>query len=163
MNKTEAEFLLQTSVSDSKAQFREGQWEAIDALVNRRRKLMVVQRTGWGKSSVYFISTRILRDRGAGPTVIVSPLLALMRNQIESAKRLGIRAETINSTNQDSWDAISQRILSDQIDTVLISPERLSNEAFIDEILLPVADRIGLFVVDEIHCGAMTFALTIND
>jgi ATP-dependent DNA helicase RecQ len=152
MNKTEAEFLLQTSVNDPKAQFREGQWEAIDALVDHRRKLMVVQRTGWGKSSVYFISTRILRDRGAGPTVIISPLLALMRNQIEAAHHLRIRAETINSTNQDDWGAIKQRILSDQIDAVLISPERLSNEAFIDEILLLVADRIGLLVVDEIHC-----------
>jgi len=152
MNRAEAETLLQTAVNDPEARFRDGQWEAIDALVNRRRKLMVVQRTGWGKSSVYFISTRILRDRGAGPTVIVSPLLALMRNQIEAANRLGIRAETINSTNQDDWPAISQRILANQVDAMLISPERLSNEAFVEEVLLPVADRIGLFVVDEVHC-----------
>lgn len=152
MNRSEAESLLQIAINDPNARFRDGQWEAIDALVNRRRKLMVVQRTGWGKSSVYFISTRILRDRGAGPTVIVSPLLALMRNQIEAANRLGIRAETINSTNQDDWPAISQRILADQVDAMLISPERLSNEAFVEEVLLPVADRIGLFVVDEVHC-----------
>ncbi len=152
MNRAEAETLLQTAVNDPEARFRDGQWEAIDALVNRRRKLMVVQRTGWGKSSVYFISTRILRDRGAGPTVIVSPLLALMRNQIEAANRLGIRAETINSTNQDNWPAIRQSILADQVDAMLISPERLSNEAFVEEVLMPVADRIGLFVVDEVHC-----------
>ncbi len=152
MEKAEAETLLKTAVNDPDACFRDGQWEAIDALVNRRRKLMVVQRTGWGKSSVYFISTRILRDRGVGPTVIVSPLLALMRNQIEAANRLGIWAETINSTNQDNWPAISRSILSDQVDAMLISPERLSNEAFVEEVLMPVADRIGLFVVDEVHC-----------
>lgn len=152
MEKHDAEVLLKTAVGDPKARFRDGQWEAIDALVNRRQKLMVVQRTGWGKSSVYFISTRILRDRGAGPTVIVSPLLALMRNQIEAANRLGIRAVTINSTNQDNWPAISQSILADEVDAMLISPERLSNEAFVEEVLMPVADRIGLFVVDEVHC-----------
>jgi len=152
MNRAEAESLLQIAIDDPNARFRDGQWEAIDALVNRRRKLMVVQRTGWGKSSVYFISTRILRDRGAGPTVIISPLLALMRNQIEAANRLGIRAETINSTNQDNWPAISQNILDNQVDAMLISPERLSNEEFVGEVLMPVADRIGLFVVDEVHC-----------
>jgi ATP-dependent DNA helicase RecQ len=152
MERGEAEVLLQTAVGDPEAHFRDGQWEAIDALVNYRRKLMVVQRTGWGKSSVYFISTRILRDRGAGLTVIVSPLLALMRNQIEAAHRLNIRAETVNSTNQDNWPEISQDMLDDQVDAILISPERLSNEAFIEEILLPVADRVGLLVVDEVHC-----------
>ncbi len=152
MNKSEAENLLKTAVNDPDAEFRAGQWEAIDALVNQRRKLMVVQRTGWGKSSVYFISTRMLRDRGAGLTVIVSPLLALMRNQIEAANRLGIRAETINSTNQDNWPEISQAMLADQVDAILISPERLSNEAFVEAVLLPVAGRVGLFVVDEVHC-----------
>jgi hypothetical protein len=152
MEKHEAEALLQTAVGNHVARFRDGQWEAIDALVNDRRKLMVVQRTGWGKSSVYFISTCILRDRGAGLTVIVSPLLALMRNQITAANRLGIRAETINSTNQDNWPEISQAMLADQVDAILISPERLSNEAFVEEVLLPVADRVGLLVVDEVHC-----------
>ncbi len=152
MEKHQAEVLLKCAVGDPYAQFRTGQWEAIDALVNYRRKLMVVQRTGWGKSSVYFISTRILRDRGSGVTVIVSPLLALMRNQIEAANRLGIRAETINSTNQDNWPEISQAMLADHVDAILISPERLANETFVEEVLTPVADRIGLFVVDEVHC-----------
>lgn len=152
MNRQTAEALLRTAIGDPIGRFREGQWEAIDALVNRRQKLLVVQRTGWGKSSVYFISTRILRDAGAGPTVIVSPLLALMRNQIEAARRLGIRAATINSTNQVDWPQIQQQLLSDQIDAMLISPERLSNESFVDEVLLPIADRIGLLVVDEAHC-----------
>ncbi len=144
--------MLQTAVGNPEAYFRDGQWEAIDALVNHRQKLLVVQRTGWGKSSVYFISTRILRNRGAGPTVIVSPLLALMRNQIEAANRLGIRAETINSANQDNWPTISHGILANQVDAMLISPERLFNDAFVAEVLLPVADRIGLFVIDEVHC-----------
>ncbi len=152
MEKHQAEVLLKCAVGDPYAQFRTGQWEAIDALVNHRHKLMVVQRTGWGKSSVYFISTRILRDRGSGVTVIVSPLLALMRNQIEAANRLGIRAETINSTNQDNWPEISQAMLADHVDAILISPERLANETFVEEVLTPVADRIGLFVVDEVHC-----------
>jgi ATP-dependent DNA helicase RecQ len=152
MDRKSAEALLRTATGRPSDSFREGQWEAIDALVNHRRKLLVVQRTGWGKSSVYFISTRILRDAGAGPTVIVSPLLALMRNQIEAAGRLGIRAATINSTNQADWPQVQQQILSDQIDAILISPERLSNESFVDEVLLPIADRIGLLVVDEAHC-----------
>ena len=152
MNKQEAQELLKTAINDPNARFRAGQWEAIDALVNHRQKMLVVQRTGWGKSSVYFISTRILRDRGAGPTVIISPLLALMRNQVEAAERLGIRAVTINSTNSEEWDAIFQSILADEIDAVLISPERLSNEAFLNRMLLPIADRIGLMVVDEAHC-----------
>jgi ATP-dependent DNA helicase RecQ len=152
MNRQHAEALLQTAVGSAAAHFREGQWEAIDLLVNQRRKLMVVQRTGWGKSSVYFICTRILRDRGAGPTIIVSPLLALMRNQIEAAERLGIRAATINSTNQADWQAIQQRIQQNGIDALLISPERLANEAFIERVLLPIVANIGLLVVDEAHC-----------
>jgi ATP-dependent DNA helicase RecQ len=144
--------LLRRALGNSSAEFRIGQWEAIDALVNRRQKLLVVQRTGWGKSSVYFIATCILRDRGAGPTLIVSPLLALMRNQIEAAERLGIRALTINSTNQDHWPEINQSIQNNEADAVLISPERLANEGFVQNVLLPVANRIGLVVVDEAHC-----------
>lgn len=147
-----AEALLRTAINDPAGRFREGQWEAIDALVHHRQKLLVVQRTGWGKSSVYFISTRMLRDAGTGPTVIISPLLALMRNQVEAAQRLGIRAATINSTNKADWLLIRRQILSDQIDAMLISPERLSNESFVDEVLLPIADRVGLLVVDEAHC-----------
>jgi ATP-dependent DNA helicase RecQ len=152
MRQREAESLLRKAIGDPASRFREGQWEAIDALINRRKRLLVVQRTGWGKSSVYFISTRILRDAGAGPTVIVSPLLALMRNQIEAAQRLGIRAATIDSTNRADWPQVQQQILSDQIDAILISPERLSNDSFVDEVLLPIADRVGLLVVDEAHC-----------
>jgi len=152
MNRSEAEALLRTAVGNPDAHFRAGQWEAIDAIANRRRKMLVVQRTGWGKSLVYFIGTRILRSRGAGPTIIVSPLLALMRNQIDAAGRLNITAESINSTNQDDWHAVQTRILDDQVDAVLISPERLANDYFREQVLQPVAERVGLLVVDEAHC-----------
>lgn len=148
----QAQLLLQAALANPAVDFRDGQWEAIDAVVNHRRKLLVVQRTGWGKSSVYFISTKIFRDRGMGPTIIVSPLLALMRNQIESAKRLGIRAETMNSTNTADWRAVTQRILNNQIDCLLISPERLANDSFIETVLQPISDKIALMVIDEAHC-----------
>lgn len=147
MNRAQAQQLLQTALANPTAEFRDGQWEAINALVNNRQKLLVVQRTGWGKSSVYFISTKIFRDHGMGPTIIVSPLLALMRNQIDSAQRLGIVAETMNSTNTADWQAVTQRILNNQIDCLLISPERLANDIFIETVLQPIADRIALMVI----------------
>jgi len=152
VEKHQALMLLQRALDDSKAMLRPGQWEAIDALVNHRRKLLVVERTGWGKSLIYFISTRALRDRGQGPTLIVSPLLALMRNQQTAAERLGIRAISINSSNRNEWPALQAEILRNQADALLISPERLANDRFVEELLLPVANRIGLMVVDEAHC-----------
>src|SRR5690554_2057499 len=124
MNKENALILLRKSLNDSSAEFRDGQWEAIDSLVNKRKKLLVVERTGWGKSSVYFISTKILRDQGKGATIIISPLLALMRNQIEAAERLGIRAVTINSTNTKEWESSKQDVLNNQVDALLRSEER---------------------------------------
>lgn len=144
--------LLRRQLDDDGALFRDGQWEAIDSLVNGRARLLVVQRTGWGKSAVYFIATRMFRDLGRGPTLIVSPLLALMRNQIAAAERLGIRAVTINSTNRDEWHAVQRAVLDDEADAMLVSPERLANDEFVEEVLLPVAARIGLLVVDEVHC-----------
>ncbi|MYA89594.1 MAG: RecQ family ATP-dependent DNA helicase [Boseongicola sp. SB0662_bin_57] len=144
--------LLQVALNDQAADFRQGQWEAIDALVNRRGRLLVVQRTGWGKSSVYFIATRILRDGGRGPTLIVSPLLALMRNQIQAASRLGIRAETINSTNRENWPSLQQDVRAGKVGALLISPERLANDEFVEGVLMPISDGIGLLVVDEAHC-----------
>lgn len=152
MNKRKALELLRQSIGNSSAEFRKDQWETIDQLVNHSRKLLVVQSTGWGKSSVYFISTRILRDRGKGVTIIISPLLALMRNQIEAAKRLGIKAESMNSTNEEDWKRIKVRVLRDEIDALIISPERLANDYFRTEILQSIADKVGLFVVDEAHC-----------
>lgn len=132
--------------------FRDGQWEAIDQLVNQRGRVLCIQRTGWGKSMVYFVSAKLMREQGAGPTLIISPLLALMRNQIEAANRLNLRAETINSTNADDWRAVRQRLLNDEIDLLLISPERLANDEFVSNTLLPIAARIGLLVIDEAHC-----------
>ncbi|CAH0280023.1 ATP-dependent DNA helicase RecQ [Pedobacter sp. Bi27] len=152
MDRNSALELLRKSLQNPVADFREHQWEAIDLVVNQKKKLLVVERTGWGKSSVYFISTKILRDQGKGPTIIISPLLALMRNQIEAAGRLGIRAATINTSNMEDWDEIKQAVLNDNVDALLISPERLANERFVSGFLEQIAGRIGLFVVDEAHC-----------
>jgi ATP-dependent DNA helicase RecQ len=150
--KNRARSLLQIALNNTQADFRDGQWEAIASLIEEPSKLLVVQRTGWGKSLVYFLATRLLRDRGAGPTLLISPLLALMRNQIAAADRIGIKAATINSSNTDEWQLVKTDLLAGQIDVLLISPERLANEDFRDSILLPIAQKIGLFVVDEPHC-----------
>lgn len=144
--------LLRQALDNPVADFREGQWEAITMLLQERSRLLVVQRTGWGKSLVYFLTTRILRDRGVGPTLLISPLLALMRNQIAAAERLGIRAATINSANRDEWTAVQSSLLADEVDVLLISPERLANEDFRETVLMTIAARIGFFVVDEAHC-----------
>lgn len=152
MSKLIAEQLLKTSLSNPMAHFRDGQWEAIEALVYQRKKLLVVQRTGWGKSSVYFIATKLLRQQGYGPTIIVSPLLALMRNQIDAANKIGVNAITVNSTNRDDWDSLTRQVLADRVDCLLISPERLANDDFNNNLLIPIAERIGLMVVDEAHC-----------
>jgi ATP-dependent DNA helicase RecQ len=134
------------------AVLREDQWSAIEALAVDRRRALVVQRTGWGKSAVYFVATLLLREAGAGPTVIVSPLLALMRNQIAAAERAGIRAVTINSTNIDQWQPIHDAINAGEVDVLLVSPERLNNPGFRDEVLPRLAATCGLLVVDEAHC-----------
>lgn len=147
----EAHVLLE-QIAGPGARFRSGQWEAIDALVNRRGKALVVQRTGWGKSAVYIIATRLLRERGAGATVIVSPLLALMRNQIDMAARAGVRAETVNSANRDDWDGVFERIERREVDLVLISPERLANPRFVEQVGPHLFGQMGLLVVDEVHC-----------
>lgn len=152
MEKVKALALLRRSLNNPTATFRDGQWEAIYRLTRKKERLLVVKRTGWGKSSIYFISSKILRDRGMGPTIIISPLLALMRNQIEAAKRLGINAVSINSSNFEEWDQIKNQVLQNRVDVLLISPERLSNENFIENILYPIANKVGLFVVDEAHC-----------
>jgi ATP-dependent DNA helicase RecQ len=144
--------LLRQAVNDPHATFHAGQWEAIEALVRNRARLLVVQRTGWGKSLVYFIATKLLREAGAGPTLLISPLLALMRDQQAAAGRLGVVADSINSTNPNDWRAVSQKVLSGAVDVLLISPERLANEGFREKTLLPIADQVGLFVVDEAHC-----------
>ncbi|MGI5231235.1 RecQ family ATP-dependent DNA helicase [Actinoallomurus sp. CA-142502] len=134
------------------ARLREDQWTAIRALVVERRRALVVQRTGWGKSAVYFVATSLLRERGAGPTVIVSPLLALMRNQIAAAERAGIHAATINSSNTDDWERIFTDVQDGAVDLLLVSPERLNNPDFRDQVLPKLAAGAGLVVVDEAHC-----------
>lgn len=149
---TRAQTLLHTALADPTASFRAGQWEAIEQLVERHARLLVVERTGWGKSLVYFMATRLLREQGAGPTLLISPLLALMRNQILAAQRIGVRAGTVNSSNTEEWEQVLRNLLANQIDLLLISPERLANEAFREQYLMPIADRVGLFVVDEAHC-----------
>lgn len=144
--------LLRKSTNQPNAEFREGQEKAIRHVVNGRGRLLVVQKTGWGKSFIYFIATKLLREAGKGPALLVSPLLALMRNQIAAAERMGVRAETINSDNEKRWREVEDAIRRDKVDILLISPERLANERFNEEVLAVSADRIALFVVDEAHC-----------
>src|SRR3954454_1037588 len=170
---TEALALLR-ELAGPEAEFREHQLGAVADLVGARRRVLCVQRTGWGKSAVYFIATALLRrpgtrDRGspaqrgagdgnaaagvgAGPTVLISPLLALMRNQIAAASRLGIDAVTVNSTNRDDWDAVRAQLEADTVVLLLISPERLNNPQFREAMLPAFIDRVGLLVVDEAHC-----------
>ena len=149
-----ADAVLARLVGDvsGEARLREDQWRAIEALVADRRRALVVQRTGWGKSAVYFVATSLLRARGSGPTVIVSPLLALMRNQVEAAARAGIHARTINSANTEEWDAVQDEIAAGEVDVLLVSPERLNNPDFRDQVLPRLAAATGLLVVDEAHC-----------
>jgi ATP-dependent DNA helicase RecQ len=134
------------------AVLRDDQWTAIRALVADRRRALVVQRTGWGKSAVYFVATALLRAQGAGPTVIISPLLALMRNQIAAAERAGIKAATVNSTNIEDWSQTYAAVNRGEIDVLLLSPERLNNPDFRDNVMPQLAATCGLLVVDEAHC-----------
>ncbi|KNB51322.1 RecQ family ATP-dependent DNA helicase [Streptomyces caatingaensis] len=152
--RTAADAVLARLVGDTTgtAVLREDQWRAIEALVADRRRALVVQRTGWGKSAVYFVATALLRERGGGPTVIVSPLLALMRNQVEAAARAGIHARTINSSNTEEWDGIQAEVAAGAVDVLLVSPERLNNPDFRDNVLPKLAAATGLLVVDEAHC-----------
>ena len=145
-----AELLRELAGED--ARFREHQLEAVRDLVSDRARVLCVQRTGWGKSAVYFLATALLREAGAGPTLIVSPLLALMRNQIAAAERIGIRAHTVNSTNREAWSEVRELLEADAVDVLLISPERLNNPQFRSAMLPLFAERAGLLVVDEAHC-----------
>ncbi len=146
-----AQTYLQKALNNPSAEFRDGQWESIDRLLHGKRAL-VVQRTGWGKSMVYFIAARLLRDRGSGPALLISPLLSLMRNQLEAAAGIGIAARTINSGNRSEWQPIEEELRQDRVDVLLISPERLANDEFRQTVLAQTAANIGLLVVDEAHC-----------
>ena len=142
---------LRSLAGDDTASFRPGQREAVEALLDRER-VLVVQRTGWGKSAVYFLATKMLRDQGLGPTLLVSPLLALMRNQIEAAERLGLGCMTVNSASTTTVGELSDRLSDDTVDLVLVSPERLANPQFAEAIMPVLGSRPGLVVIDEVHC-----------
>ena len=151
VNQRQAEQYLTRALNNENVSFREGQWESIEQLLNRKR-VLVVQRTGWGKSMVYFLATRLLRDQGAGPTLLISPLLSLMRNQLEAAERIGITARTINSSNTAEWEQIAGELASNRVDVLLISPERLANDDFRQNVLVNMVNNISLFAIDEAHC-----------
>ncbi len=144
--------LLRIGSGNSNAQFRDDQEEAIRHLVEGSGRLLVVQKTGWGKSFVYFIATMLLREQESGPALLISPLLALMRNQIAAAERMGVRALTINSDNQDNWQEVEEAVLRDDVDILLISPERLANDRFTNQVMSQFASRISMLVIDEAHC-----------
>jgi ATP-dependent DNA helicase RecQ len=151
-NPTRALELLRIGTGNPAAVFHDGQENAVRHIVDGRGRLLVVQRTGWGKSFVYFIAAKLLREQGMRPAILISPLLALMRNQIAAAERMGVRAKTINSENQEEWQTVEAALAHNEVDILLISPERLANEHFGTEVLGPVAGRISLLVVDEAHC-----------
>ncbi len=144
--------LLRIGSGRADATFRDGQEDAIRHIVEGKGRLLVVQKTGWGKSFVYFIATKLLRDAGNGPALLISPLLALMRNQIAAAERMGVRAATINSDNIDDWTSVEAKLAKGEIDILLISPERLANERFRTQVLAGIAAHISLLVIDEAHC-----------
>lgn len=151
MNKNRALESLRQGVANPTANFHTDQWEAIDLIVNQRCRLICVQRTGWGKSSVYFIATKLMREQGYGPTIIISPLLALMRNQIESAAQYGVHLGTVNSSQSNEKNTSSkQQLLSGHLDALIIAPEQLANDEFVSQIIIPA--NPGLFVIDEAHC-----------
>ena len=143
---------LRSLTGRADAGFRPDQREAIEALVERRERVLVVQRTGWGKSAVYFLATHLLRKQGLGPTLLISPLLALMRNQIEAAERLGLRCMTVNSSSKTTVNELADRLQSDSVDLVLVSPERLANPDFAQQAMPLLGSRPGLVVIDEVHC-----------
>lgn len=144
--------LLRIGSGRADATFREGQEDAIRHIVEGKGRLLVVQKTGWGKSFVYFIATKLLREAGAGPALLISPLLALMRNQIAAAERMGVRAATINSDNQEEWKSVEAKLRRNEVDILLIAPEKLGNDWFNTEVLAGIAGQISLMVIDEAHC-----------
>jgi ATP-dependent DNA helicase RecQ len=142
--------LLRLGSGNPSADFRDGQLEAIQAVCEQASRVLVVQKTGWGKSFVYFISTLLYREAGRGPALLISPLLSLMRNQVAAAQRMGLRAVTVNSENQHHWQAVEEQVACGEVDLLLISPERLHSERFI---LGPMAGlNPSLVVIDEAHC-----------
>jgi ATP-dependent DNA helicase RecQ len=151
-NSERAHQLLCLGTNQANARLRDHQEAAISYIVEGRGRLLLVQKTGWGKSSVYFIATKLLREDGNGPALLISPLLALMRNQIVQAERMGVRARTLNSDNREEWEDIKAAVEHDEVDILLISPERLANAEFKSDVLAKIADKIALLIIDEAHC-----------
>ncbi|MER3414257.1 MAG: ATP-dependent DNA helicase RecG [Armatimonadota bacterium] len=149
--RSQALAVLRSGLGES-AEFQPGQWEAIRSVLIAGSRQLLVQRTGWGKSVVYFVATRLLRDAARGPTLIVSPLLALMRNQVEMSRRFGVVAASIDSTNRDDWPTLTHAVRAGQIDALLVSPERLGNAEFRSDLLGFLESKCGLLVIDEAHC-----------
>ena len=133
------------------SRLRPDQLTAVAALCEPAARVLVVQATGWGKSAVYWAATAIRRAEGRGPALVVSPLLSLMRDQVDAAARAGLRAATVNSSNIDDWSAIEAALLGNELDVLLVSPERLANPGFGRRVLDSIAGHIGLLVVDEAH------------
>ena len=150
-NPTRALELLRLGTQSPRTTFRDGQEDAIRHVVDGLGRLLVVQKTGWGKSFVYFIATKLLREQGAGPALLISPLLSLMRNQIAAAARMGVSAARFSHDNRDDWEAEGAKVRNGEIDIVLSTPEQLSNPAFVEGVLGPVAGYISLLVIDEGH------------
>ncbi|MCT1384254.1 DEAD/DEAH box helicase [Brachybacterium sp. p3-SID1565] len=148
----EALLALRALTGRGDAQFHDGQFEAIAALVEQQRRVLVVQRTGWGKSAVYFLAALLQRRRGTGPALIISPLIALMRDQVAAARRAGVRAAAISSANPTEWGDIEQGLAADSLDVLLVSPERLVNPRFREQQLPHLVEHCGLLVIDEAHC-----------
>ena len=144
--------LLRLRTGDATGEFRPGQLEAVRHVVTGAGRLLVVRKTGWGKSFVYFIATKMLREAGFGPGLLVSPLLSLMRNQIAVATSMGVAAETINSSNRDEWERVEGAVEKDAVDLLLVAPERFANDRFRERLLGRLAGRISLLVIDEAHC-----------
>ena len=148
----EALAYLRKLTGNSSSEFRADQWAIIDSLVNRREKVLLIQRTGWGKSAVYFISAKLLRDCGRGPTLIVSPLLSLIRNQVMTGRRLGLCIEAFHSGTKADFSTFENLVVSNKLDVLLTTPEQFANTKFLDELLPHMAQDLGLLVVDEAHC-----------
>lgn len=151
-NKGRALELLRLGSGCPTATFRDGQEEAIRSILAEGARQLVIQRTGWGKSFVYFIAAKLLREAGHGPTLLVSPLLSLMRNQVTAAAKMGVRARRITSDNKSQWDDVYEQLQNGQVDVLLISPERLGNKSFRRDVLPDIAQETQLLVIDEAHC-----------
>ncbi len=151
-NAVRAKELLRIGTGITEAEFRENQEQAIEHLIENRSRLLLIQKTGWGKSNVYFIAAKLLRESGGGPALLISPLLSLMRNQIYQAERMGVRAVRITSDNRESWEEVEEAIKGDETDSLLVSPERLENEHFLNNVLSVIAPKVSLLIVDEAHC-----------